>query len=272
MRAVFFAPALLAAGVTACGSGATAGAGSAAPDTTAASTAAAAPVSDNAPLRAALQAQHWQLQQASDAHGTALRSLFVAGSAPLQLDFAEQRIQVSQTCNALGANYSVTQTQLQIGRVVSSKRLCAQSRRMAQERAASDLLSGRFTVALDTAPAAPRLTLTRSDGTRLVFGGVAMANTRYGGTGQTLVVEVAAATVACPSAPSRQCLQLREHDPGAPATAQAATPWHPFDGTIEGYDHEAGIRTLLRVTRYPAGAGPDAGPVYVLDQMIEAGS
>ncbi len=263
MRAVFFAPALLAAGVTACGSGATPGADGAAPGATSASTAATAPVSDNAPLRAALQAQHWQLQQASDAHGTALRSLFVASSAPLQLDFADQRIQVSQTCNALGANYSVADTQLQIGRVVSSKRLCAQPRKMSQERAASELLSGSFAVTLDTAP---RLTLIRSDGTRLLFNGVPTATTRYGGPGQTLLIEVAADTVPCASDPSRACLQLRERTDGQPATAS----WRRFDGRIEGFDHETGIRTLLRVTRYPPAGGQDGAPVYVLEQMIEA--
>ncbi|MEB1609499.1 META and DUF4377 domain-containing protein [Xanthomonas campestris pv. campestris] len=260
MRAVLFAPALLAAGVTACGSN------TPPHDPAAAEPAASTPTAaDNAPLQAALQAQHWQLQQASDAHGTALRSLFVAGTPPLQLDFSDHRIQVSQTCNALGADYSVAQAHLQIGRVVSSKRLCAQPRRMAQERAASALLSGRFAVALNAAQNGRQLTLTRSDGTRLVFGGVATAATRYGGPGQTLLIEVAADTVPCGSDPARQCLQLREHT-GQPASRN----WQPFDGRIEGFEHEAGIRTLLRVTRYPAAAGTDGAPVYVLEQMIEA--
>ncbi|MGV7187359.1 META domain-containing protein [Xanthomonas axonopodis] len=271
MRAVFLAPALLAAGVTACGSGAS-------PDPPGSSHAAArAPVAvppdtDNVPLRAALRAQHWHLQRASDAHGTALRSLFVDGVPPVQLDFSDQRIQVGQTCNALGANYSVAEAHVQIGRVVSSKRMCADARRMAQERAASDLLSGRFAVIMDNAAAAPRLTLTRSDGTVLIFGGTPTADTRYGGPGQTLLIEVAADTVPCVSDPARRCLQVREHAPDAPATVQAATSWQPYEGAIEGFDHEDGIRTLLRVTRYPAGSEPGAKPVYVLDQMIEAGS
>ncbi|WP_115046247.1 META domain-containing protein [Xanthomonas arboricola] len=265
MRAVLFAPALLAAGVTACGSGAAPEAPGS--DAAAEPAAIAAAAAGNAPLQATLRAQHWQLQQASDAHGSALRSLFVAGTAPLQLDFSDQRIQVSQTCNALGADYSVAQAQLQIGRVVSSKRLCAQPRRMAQERAASELLSGRFAVALDTAQPVPQLTLTRSDGTRLVFAGVATADTRYGGHGQTLLIEVAADTVPCGTDPARRCLQLREQGAdGQPATGD----WQPFDGSIEGFEHEAGIRTLLRVTRYPAASGTDGAPVYVLDQMIEA--
>ncbi|KQQ78302.1 hypothetical protein ASF73_05515 [Xanthomonas sp. Leaf131] len=267
MRAVFFAPALLAAGVTACGSSSPPESPGSSADAATESAAITAPAADNAPLRAALQAQHWQLQQASDAHGTALRSLFVDGTAPLQLDFSAERLQVSQTCNALGASYSVADAQLQIGRVVSSKRLCAQSRRMAQERAASELLSGRFAVALNNAQTVPRLTLTRSDGTRLVFAGAPTADTRYGGPGQTVLIEVAAATVPCASEPSRQCLQLREQD----ATGQPVTQsWQPFEGKIEGFEHESGIRTLLRVTRYPAAAGADGVPVYVLDQMIEA--
>ncbi|MFO3707376.1 META domain-containing protein [Xanthomonas codiaei] len=270
MRAVFFAPALLAAGVTACGSGAppdVAKAGHSGPDTAAAPAAVDAAVAEAAPLRAALQARHWQLLQASDAHGTALASLFVAGSAPLQLDFGDQRIQVSQTCNALGAHYSVAAAQLQIGRVVSSKRLCAQPRKMAQEQAASALLSGRFAVALDTTQAAPQLRLTRSDGTRLLFAGMPTADTRHGGPGQTLLLEVAADTVPCPADPARACLQVREQTPqGQPATAQ----WDVFEGSIEGFEHETGIGTLLRVTRYPAPPGSGDAPVYVLDQMIEA--
>ncbi|QBH02490.1 META domain-containing protein [Xanthomonas oryzae] len=268
MRAVFFAPALLAAGVTACGSGAS-------PELPGANHAAvrmpvmASPDTDALPLRTALRAQHWQLQQASDAHGTALRSLFVDGLPAVQLDFNDQRIQVSQTCNALGAIYSVAQAQVQIGRVVSSRRMCADARRMAQERAASDLLFGRFAVVMDTAAAAPRLTLTRSDGTRLIFGGTPTADTRYGGPGQTLLIEVAADTVTCASDPTRRCLQVREQ---TQADQSATHDWQPLEGTIEGFEHEDGIRNLLRVTRYPAGTDRNANQVYVLDQMLEASS
>ncbi|RBE77569.1 hypothetical protein BRN01_06310 [Xanthomonas oryzae pv. oryzae] len=220
-------------------------------------------------MRTALRAQHWQLQQASDAHGTALRSLFVDGLPAVQLDFNDQRIQVSQTCNALGAIYSVAQAQVQIGRVVSSRRMCADARRMAQERAASDLLSGRFAVVMDTAAAAPRLTLTRSDGTRLIFGGTPTADTRYGGPGQTLLIEVAADTVTCASDPTRRCLQVREQ---TQADQSATHDWQPLEGTIDGFEHEDGIRNLLRVTRYPAGTDRNADQVYVLDQMLEASS
>ncbi|MBF9173424.1 META domain-containing protein [Xanthomonas campestris pv. campestris] len=271
MRAVLLAPALLAIGATACGRDVPPAAPA---DESASATPAATAMpklsAQDAPLRAALQIHHWQLQRAHDAHGTALRSLFVDGMPPLQLDFTAQRLQVSQTCNALGAAYTVEAAHLQIGRVVSSKRLCAQSRRMAQERAASDLLSGRFAVALDSAAPLPTLRLTRTDGTRLEFAGQPTADARFGGPGQTMWLEVAGDTAPCTTAPTRQCLQVREYLQATQAVLQdSADGWQPLDQPIEGFTHEPGIRTLLRVTRSPASGERDA-PVYVLEQLVEA--
>ncbi|MEB1627369.1 META domain-containing protein [Xanthomonas campestris pv. campestris] len=271
MRAVLLAPALLAIGATACGRDVPPAAPAGGPaSATPAATAMPERSSQDAPLRAALQIHHWQLQRAHDAHGTALRSLFVDGMPPLQLDFTAQRPQVSQTCNALGAAYTVEAAHLQIGRVVSSKRLCAQSRRMAQERAASDLLSGRFAVALDSAAPLPTLRLTRTDGTRLEFAGQPTADARFGGPGQTMWLEVAGDTAPCTTAPTRQCLQVREYLQATQAVLQdSADGWQPLDQPIEGFTHEPGIRTLLRVTRSPASGERDA-PVYVLEQLVEA--
>ncbi|WDK00707.1 META domain-containing protein [Xanthomonas campestris] len=272
MRAVLLAPALLAIGATACGRDVPPAAPA---DESASATPAATAMpklsAQDAPLRAALQIHHWQLQRAHDAHGTALRSLFVDGMPPLQLDFTAQRLQVSQTCNALGAAYTVEAAHLQIGRVVSSKRLCAQSRRMAQEHAASDLLSGRFAVALDSAAPLPTLRLTRTDGTRLEFAGQPTADARFGGPGQTVWLEVAGDTAPCTTEPTRQCLKVREYLQATQAVLQdSADGWQPLDQPIEGFTHEPGIRTLLRVTRYPASGDEREAPVYVLEQLLEA--
>ena len=229
--------------------------------------------SQDAPLRAALQIHHWQLQRAHDAHGTALRSLFVDGMPPLQLDFTAQRLQVSQTCNALGAAYTVEAAHLQIGRVVSSKRLCAQSRRMAQERAASDLLSGRFAVALDSAAPLPTLRLTRTDGTRLEFAGQPTADARFGGPGQTVWLEVAGDTAPCTTAPTRQCLQVREVKFDDKGLKQGEPgKFENFYGNIEGYTHEDGVRNVVRVKRYEVKNPPADAPsqAYVLDMVVES--
>lgn len=83
-------------------------------------------------------------------------------------------------------------------------------------------------------------------------------------------LEVAGDTAPCLTEPTRQCLQVREHLQATQAVLQdSADGWQPLDQPIEGFTHEPGIRTLLRVTRYPSSGERDA-PVYVLEQLLEA--
>lgn len=47
-------------------------------------------------------------------------------------------------------------------------------------------------------------------------------------------------------------------------------PWHALPQGIEGYEHEPGIRNVVRVQRYrPAPAGASSA-VYVLDMVVES--
>jgi hypothetical protein len=87
---------------------------------------------------------------------------------------------------------------------------------------------------------------------------------------------VAAQTVACQNPPAGQsrCLQVREisfDDKGLRAGSPGE--WAPFTGSIEGYQHSAGVRNVLRLNRYqPAVTGADAPvpAVYVLDMVVES--
>lgn len=84
-------------------------------------------------------------------------------------------------------------------------------------------------------------------------------------------LEVAGDTAPCTTEPARQCLQVREHLQATQAVLQdSADGWQPLDRPIEGFTHEPGIRTLLRVTRYPASGDEREAPVYVLEQLLEA--
>ena len=107
------------------------------------------------------------------------------------------------------------------------------------------------------------------------FAGVATADTRFGGPGERVFLEVASERVACPHAmiPDFQCLHVREvtyDDKGL----KVGTPgeFEHFYDSIEGYTHEPGIRNVLRVDRYtvknpPADASSSA---YVLDMVVES--
>ena len=49
-------------------------------------------------------------------------------------------------------------------------------------------------------------------------------------------------------------------------------PFGHFYNTIEGYTHEAGVRNVLRVNRYPIKNPPADAPsqAYVLDMVVES--
>ena len=121
----------------------------------------------------------------------------------------------------------------------------------------------------------PRLTLRNAAGDQLTFAGTPTPETRYGGPGERIFLEVAAQTAPCshPLIPDMQCLQVRElkyddkglkvGDPG---------PFGNFYATIEGYTHEPGVRNVLRVDRYEIKDPPVDAPsqAFVLDMVVES--
>ncbi|WP_434031925.1 DUF4377 domain-containing protein [[Pseudomonas] boreopolis] len=226
-------------------------------------------------LAATLAAHHWHLEKAEDGQGSPLKALFVDGQPPLQLDFGDGRVSVSHLCNRRGGSYTLEGGTLQVGRMASTMMACPEPGRMEQEKAAGQALEGSFAIAVDGGGAEPRLTLKRQDGTLLVLAGTPTAETRYGGPGEQVFLEVAAQTRPCshPLIPDKQCLQVRELRYDANGLRQGEPgEWQNFYDDIEGYQHQDGVRNVLRVRRYtrqdvPADASKYA---YVLDMVVES--
>jgi hypothetical protein len=121
----------------------------------------------------------------------------------------------------------------------------------------------------------PTLTLANATGDKLVFAGEPTAETRYGGPGERMFLEVAAHAKPCshPLIPGMQCLQVRElkyDDKGL----KVGTPgeFGNFYDSIDGYTHEDGVRNVLRVERYTIENPPADGSryAYVLDMVVES--
>ena len=237
-----------------------------------ATTAAAAPAAEDA--NADLGRYHWRLRDATDANGQRIDALFVQADKPLQLDFADGRLAVANTCNRMGGGYTLAGGTLTVASLASTMMACTDPKLMALDGEVGKRLEGALKLAL-AAGDTPTLTLATASGDTLVFAGEPTAETRYGGPGERIFLEVAARTKPCshPLIPDMQCLQVREvnfDDQGL----KTGTPgeFANFYDEIEGYTHEDGMRNVLRVNRYTIANPPaDASKyAYVLDMVVES--
>lgn len=220
-----------------------------------------------------LAGYHWKLQSATDAQGARIAALFVRPDRPVQLDFADGRLSVSQLCNAKAAPYRIEQGRLLLGPMLSTMMACVQPQLDALDQAVVRRLSSKPAISLDREGAMPQLKLVTASGDVLLFTGQPTAETRYGGPGATMFLEVAPREVPCDTPMSRgaTCLNVRErHYDSHGLKAGEPGPWHALVQTIEGYTHAPGVRNVLRVKRYASGTA--VGDVYVLDMVVESQS
>jgi heat shock protein HslJ len=211
---------------------------------------------------------------ATDAGGKRIDALFVRDDAPVQLDFKDGRVGVSNTCNRMGGTYAVSGDGITFGQMHSTLMACADARLMALDGELSRRLEGPLSYTLaESEP--PQLRLRNAAGDTLFFGAEPTAQTRYGGPGERMFLDVAAQTRPCPHPliPNKQCLQVRELQYDAQGRKRGDdAAFENFYDAIQGYTHEAGIRNVLRVHRYtlqnpPADASRYA---YVLDMVVES--
>ena len=222
----------------------------------------------------ALSAHHWRLSEAKNAQGQRIDALFVNADKPLQLDFKDGRVGVGNTCNRMNGAYLAEGDQLLFDRLASTMMACADPKLMALDEQVAARLSGKLQMKLQAGDS-PSLVLTTAGGDVLTFTGEPTAETRYGGPGETVFLEVAAQTKACshPLIPDKQCLQVRElkyDDKGIKTGTDGV--FENFYGNIEGYAHEAGTRNVLRVKRYKIANPPADGSsqAYELDMVVES--
>ncbi|HVJ39705.1 MAG TPA: META and DUF4377 domain-containing protein [Stenotrophomonas sp.] len=244
------------------------------PSATPAPPAAAAPTAAAAEdPRARLRRFHWRLSDANDGGGQKLAALFTDGE-PVQLDFGPNSVSIDHLCNRMSGDYRLRGDQLEFGALASTRMACPDPARTAQEQAATTVFSGGFELAFEGDAAAPVLVLKRANGTTLRFAGEETAESRYG-AGETVFLEVAAQTKACPHPliKDKQCLQVREVRFDQEGLRQGEPgPWQNFNEDIQGYSHQPGVRNVLRVKRYtrPSPPADASSNLYVLDLVVES--
>lgn len=232
-----------------------------------------------------LFAYHWDLDRAVDARGADQPQLTrTAPQAPVRLRFVQgeggsaARLSVANLCNTMSAGVDVAGDTLRVGRPVATMRACSDAQLMARERLVGQQLGSIRQwklVAADAQPGQqPRLELGLADGSTWLLQGTPTDETRYGGQPERVFLEVAPQRVACshPLMPNHRCLQVRTVRYADNGIRQSVGEWEAFYSEIQGYQHVAGVRNVLRVNRYePRNRPADASRyVYVLDMAVES--
>ena len=221
-----------------------------------------------------LAAYYWHLESATDAQGVRVDALFPKADSALVFQFADGRLAVRGGCNNLNASYELgADGQLTTTQAASTMMACEPAL-MQADAAVGELLGGSFAVEATGGDAAS-LKLTAANGTVLVFKGQPTPQTRFGGPGERVFLEVAPQRVACshPLIPDYKCLQVREisFDENGLRSGEPGE-WQPLYEEIEGFTHVEGQRNVLRLDRYTRETTPaDASSiVYVLDMVVES--
>lgn len=225
-----------------------------------------------------LQAYHWDLDVAQDASGQALpqfkalepktrvRLNFMAGKA------GEHTI-ATKVCNQMVGRYVLDGQRMQVDGVVSTQMACLGDGLSQLERAVGAQLDQVQTVQLLQPAPQPRIAVGFRDGSRWHLSGQPTDATRFGSAGETIFLEVGPETKPCNAGViDTQCLQVREVRYDASSRKSYASDWQNFYAPIEGFTHEAGLRHVLRIKRYPIANPPaDASSfAYVLDMRVES--
>ncbi len=225
-------------------------------------------------MNATLGGYHWRLQDATDPRGQRIAALLARPELPLQFDFVDGRIRVANACNSIGGDVSLNGDTVRVGALRATKMACMDAAVMALDDEIGKRLQGDARIRLlESDP--PQLLWTAANGDVLRFVGAPTPETRYGNAGTTVFMEVAARRKPCkhPTMPAPQtCLEVREVRFAEGQRVGEPGAWQLFHGNIDGYTHEDGIRTVLRVKRFVIANPPmDAASVgYVLDTVIES--
>ncbi len=243
------------------------------------------PETDNAVI--SLLTQHnWILTSAVDTNKQTIDTLFPIRDASttslaigqIKLSFTPEMIHIQGACNSSRGHYQLTQSQLMVNtNALPSTLMGCQSQLMAADDYFLKILSAPLKLTILSQPhnnVDAQLNLTTQSGNVLTFNGHLTPEAQYG-KATRIFLEVAPQKVTCsdPLIANRRCLQVKErHYDEQGLLINTASEWETFYDEIEGFNHNEGVRTVLRINRFTRQNVPaDASRYfYVLDMIIES--
>jgi len=220
-----------------------------------------------------LDDHRWMLVDATDSADQPIKALFPDAERSFAFNFAGSRLHVQGGCNGLRGSFQIGADELLEVTGAMSTLMACPAPLMEADAALSALLAEPLETVL-VRGVQPTLVLLTKAGDALVLTGELTPEARFGAPA-TVFLEVAAETVECEASVrgDGRCLQVREisfDEQGL--RVDTPSEWQAFAADIVGYQHQPGIRNVLRVKRFEPAAGPGLplGPIHVLDLVVES--
>lgn len=243
--------------------------------TAGATAAATQPAGGNA-VSANLTHHVWRLEQALSAQGQPVAA-WAPAQGKLVLNFLEgNNLNVQGLCNTMLGRYTQQGAALHVQPLASTMMACPDAAQMQLEQQVAQQLPQAQAWHI-TAQQPAQLELRFADGQRWLLQGQVKPEALYGQP-ERIFLEIAPEKQACAhplvADADTQCLQVRSVHYNAQGIKTAVGQWESFYDAIEGFEHRAGERHVLRIKRFTRQHVPaDASRyVYVLDMVVESES
>lgn len=220
---------------------------------------------------------HWQLLATKDKYGQPL-SILETIKDQVNLSFyadkSANHASFTVGCNGMGADFTVSNQTLKIGNIVSTEMYCQEVDQA--ERLMAQLMRGNSKISIESPKESttiqPLLTQQLTTGEVLVWKGTATPEAKYQQRGDIVFWEVNHQLQDCPNPNQKGCLKVRPVYYDEQGIKTGVGDWQIFVDKIEGYNHDSGIDTVLRLKRFTVNPVDVKGKqfVYVLDGIIES--
>ncbi|MGG4774282.1 META domain-containing protein [Paenalcaligenes sp. Me52] len=221
-----------------------------------------------------LQAYNWTLESVAAKGQKPQAAPAGINGSPIVLHFADNQVSVEGLCNLMNGGYNVNGSHISVSNPASTMKMCSDQKLMSFEHEVGQLLPTVSQWAINANDANPTLTLTFTDGAKWLMQGEPTPETLYGGEPERIFLEVAPQREACSHAmiPNYQCLKVREITYDSNGIKTKTGDWGYYYGDIQGYEHQPGIRNVLRINRYTRQNVPADASKYVdiLDMVVES--
>lgn len=219
----------------------------------------------------------WQLLSATDKSGqpiSILENINHPVKLIFQLEQGRQNIAFTVGCNGMGANFSLANNSLKTGSIITTEMYCQDLD--PAEKLLGQLMAGNSKLSIESKQgsmsAQPILTQQLATGEVLVWKATATPEVKYQQQADIVFWEVHHQLQDCPNPDLKNCLKVRPVYYNDQGIKQGVGDWDIFVDSIEGYQHDSSVDTVLRLKRFVVDPVDVKGKqfVYVLDTIIES--